>query len=550
MKLDTSKALKSVKYNNVDVPLMGELNVAYGLTPPADTSKLWVRIADKPNEVVVKEATSFGKEVVSAYGLSTGPTTRQSLAFCNGHFYIKTAYAILQYKDGAWEAVVSSSVYEFKHYTAPVVVIGNKIFYLFGHGNDSYVISTASPGNSTKYILIFDTETNTYTNVAVSGISDKCQLGNAVAVGKKIYFTAGQDNSSGAYSDSSKIYEIDSENPSTATHVGDFFASSDMRGASVVAVGSVLYAKRVYFGSDGSIPYMHWIEYFDTETKINSRTQVKVNKSGVRNCFMPGINIGGVIYWFGGLARNYTPSNLSYDESSVDYAQRFNTVTGDFDFVTVGSHTGNSHNSTLLSSTELVFARVGGVNNPAYEFTGAYELENGKLLIQESLFNNIWQAVKIKNGMLSIGVSGVFLGGTDGYAQAKDAYLYDLTQQKWISLDGTPCGGGGVTPEPPPTPTLEGTWVLNESLSAPGSLIDEYINFTGKEMVTSTPRNFTGARISTTQFDATPESALPIVIYKFAEMTWVNKYKYLTFPAGATASDEFVVWLSNNATKQ
>lgn len=29
----------------------GELNIAYGLTPPSDTSKLWVRIADKPSEV-------------------------------------------------------------------------------------------------------------------------------------------------------------------------------------------------------------------------------------------------------------------------------------------------------------------------------------------------------------------------------------------------------------------------------------------------------------------------------------------------------------------
>lgn len=424
----------------------GELNVAYGLTPPSDTSKLWVRIADKPSEVTVKEATSFGKQVVSSYGLSTGPTTRQSLAFCNGHFYIKTANTIYQYKDGEWVVAVNGTANKFKHYTAPAVVIGNKIFYLFGHSNDSYSVTAASPGSSIKDILVFDTETNTYTHVTVSGISDKCQLGNAVTIGTKIYFTAGQDNSNAtsAYADSSKIYEIDSENPSTATYVGDLQRTADMRGASVVAVGSVLYAKRVYFGSsEGSIPYLHWIEYFDTETKINSRTQVKITKGGVRNCFMPGINIGGVIYWFGGLGRSYTPSNLSYDGDSVDYAQRFNTVTGDFDFVTVGSHVGNSHNSTLLSSTELVFARVGGVNNPAYKFTGAYELDNGKLLIQESLFNNIWQAVKVKDGTLSIGVSGVYLGGTDGYAQAKDAYLYDPTRQKWISLDGTPFGEGG-----------------------------------------------------------------------------------------------------------
>lgn len=79
----------------------GELNIAYGLTPPADTSKLWVRIADKPSEVTVKEATSFGKQVVSAYGFSTGPTTRQSLAFCNGYFTLKHLTLFISIKTGS-----------------------------------------------------------------------------------------------------------------------------------------------------------------------------------------------------------------------------------------------------------------------------------------------------------------------------------------------------------------------------------------------------------------------------------------------------------------
>ena len=530
----------------------GELNIAYGLTPPADTSKLWVRIADKPSEVTVKEATSFGKQVVSAYGFSTGPTTRQSLAFCNGYFYIKTFNTIYQYKDGEWVVAVNGTANNFNHYTAPAVVIGNKIFYLFGHSNGSYSVAAASPGSSTKNILVFDTETNTYTNVAVSGISDKCQLGNAVTIGTKIYFTAGQDNSNGtsAYADSSKIYEIDSENPSTATYVGDLQRTADMRGASVVAVGSVLYAKRVYFGSsEGSIPYVHWIEYFDTETKINSRTQVKITKGGVRNCFMPGINIGGVIYWFGGLGRSYSPSSLPDDGDSVDYAQRFNTVTGDFDFVTVGNHVGNSHNSTLLSSTELVFARVGGTNNPAYKFTGAYELENGKLLIQESLFNNIWQAVKVKNGTLSIGVSGVYLGGTDGYAQAKDAYLYDLTQQKWISLDGTPFGGG-VTPEPTPTPTLEGTWVLNEQLY-PVNNFNEKIGCDVFINNTATKHGITTIVSTETDLKFYKGGGIEYSLI-YASQTWnLNaKVTSIQFYEGATASNEFMAWLTANATKQ
>ena len=542
MNLDTSKALKSVKYNNVEVPLMGELNVAYGLTPPADTSKLWVRMEDKPTKVVVKEATSFGKEVVSAYGIST-PSSQypQSLACCNGHFYVKTASIIYRYKDDAWKVAVSSTAAEFRHYTAPTVVIGNKIFYLFGHQNDSDSAAAASPSSSTKYILVFDTETNTYTNVAVSGISDKCQLGSAVAIGTKIYFTAGQDASSGtsAYSSSSHIYEIDSDDPSTATDIGYFYTTSaDMRGASVVAVGSILYAKRVYFGSDGSIPYRTHIESFDTETKINSRTEVRVDKSSVTSCFMPGINVGEYVYWFGA-------NSLNYDGVSIDYAQRFNTVTGDFDLVTVGSHVGNSHNCALLSSAELVFARV-GANNPTYKFTGAYEIENGKLLIQESLFNNIWQAVKVKDGALSIGVNGVYLGGTDGYAQAKDAYLYDTTQQKWISLEGTPFGG--VTPEPTPTPTLEGTWVLNDTLNAPTNWNTQLINGTIATSQGNSPlysiqyvNNKMHFYMSAVQIFST---------YDFETNQWANKVNSATFPSGATASDDFITWLAANATKQ
>lgn len=528
----------------------GELNIAYGLTPPSDTSKLWVRIADKPNEVTVKGSTSFGKQVVSAYGISTGSATQQSLAYCNGHFYIKKYNRIYRYGDTGWVVAVSGTSDEFKHLTAPAVVIGNKIFYLFGHDTSSFTTQAAGPSYSTKYILVFDTETNTYTNVAVPGMSSQCQLGSAVAIGTKIYFTAGQSESSGAdaYIGSSHIYEIDSDNPSTATDIGYFYTTSaDMRGASVVAVGSILYSKRVHWGSDGSIPYRDYIESFDTETKISSRTEILVNKASVSNCFMPGINIGEYIYWFGGLGKSFTPNNLSNDGYSVDYAQRFNTVTGDFDFITVGSHTGNSHNSALLSSTELVFAQVSGTNNPIYKFTGAYELENGKLLIQESLFNNIWQAVKIKDGMLSIGVSGVFLGGADGYAQAKDAYLYDLTQQKWISLDGTPFGEGGVTPEPTPTPTLEGTWVLNEELSAPEKDFDEInLYFTFGTTRCSRIRTANRTHLSASKVI----SGDGIDIYQFNTNTWKSTNRNLTFETGATSSDEFRAWLASNATKQ
>lgn len=423
----------------------GELNIAYGLTPPADTSKLWVRIEDKPNSVTVQAVTPFGNEAVTAYGVRTPEYTgAQGLAYCNGSLYIFEGYNVRVYKDGVWNIFLTiSSNNANLHYTAPSVVVGKKILRLFGHNNGGYTGSAAGQSYSNENILIVDTETKTYSQVDVSGITSNCQLGNAAVVGTKLYFTAGQSDATGttAYKGSSHIYEIDSDNPTTATDIGYFFTTSaDMRGASVVAAGNKLYAKAVYFGIEGSVPYTTSIEVFDLETRVLSRKSITIDKSNVTSCFMPGINVGKYIYWFGGIKRTDTPSRLN-SVNTVDYAQRYNIETGEFDFVTVGTHSGNSHNSTMLTNTELLFADWGR-DTAIYKFKGAYELENGKLLIQEQLFDNIWQAVKVKDGMLSIGVNGVYLGGSDGYAQAKDAYLYDLTQQKWISLDGTPFGGG------------------------------------------------------------------------------------------------------------
>lgn len=262
---------------------------------------------------------------------------------------------------------------------------------------------------------------------------------------------------------------------------------------------------------------------------------------------MPGINIGKYIYWFGGLPKGTIPTSFIINHQT-NYAQRYNIETGEFDFVTVGAHEGAYINSAMLTNVELLFAKYGG-NVPLYKFKGAYELENGKLFIQEGFLDNTWNAVKGKDWDLKVGVSGVFLGGTDGYAQAKYAYLYDLTQQKWISLDGTPFGGG-VTPEPTPTPTLEGTWVLNERLYAPESAFTETVSFQAAAPdggLTSVSKIFT----ENAKLKYNIQTSISIyTMYDFSTNTWDHKYPKWTFPSGATASDEFRAWLASNATKQ
>ena len=529
----------------------GELNIAYGLTPPADTSKLWVRVADEPNSVTVQAVIPFGNEAVTAYGVSTLQyDNTQGLAYCNGLLYIFSGYGVYVYEKGSWSNFLTLSNTAKVHHTAPSVVIGKKIFRLFGHNNGSSSGEVTSAAYSIQKILMVDTETKTYSEVAVSGITRNCQLGNAVVVGKKIYFTAGQDGASGydGYEKSSHIYEIDSDDPSTATDIGYLFTTSaDMRGTSVVAAGGKLYARHGGSAAEGSVPYTDWMEIFDLETKVLTRNQISISKGGQGSCFMPGINIGKYIYWFGGVPKGKVPTSF-ITKHQTSYAQRYNIETGEFDFVTVGEHAGVYINSVMLTNSELLFANYGG-NAPLYKFKGAYELENGKLFIQEGFLDNTWNAVKGKDWDLKVGVSGVYLGGTDGYAQAKDAYLYDLTQQKWISLDGTPFGGG-VTPEPTPTPTLEGTWVLNERLYAPENTINQTIQFTAKESATATAQEYASFYSDTSALKFTRATGSTTTVYTYSSNTWNTKYKYLTFPAGSTGSDEFRAWLASNATKQ
>lgn len=525
----------------------GELNIAYGLTPPSDTSKLWVRIEDEPNSVTVQAVIPFGNEAVTAYGVSIpNDTGAQGLTYCNGLLYIFSRLDMYVYENGSWSKFLTFSSDTTKlHYTAPSVVIGKKIFRLFGHSNGSSMGGVTNVEYNISRILVIDTETKTYSDVSVPSITSCCQLGNAVVVGKKIYFTAGQNGASGVsgYAGSSHIYEIDSDDPSTATNIGYLFTTSaDMRGASVVAAGGKLYTRRAGSAAEGSVPYTDWMEIFDLETKVLSRNQITISKGGQSSCFMPGINIGKYIYWFGGMPKGTIPTSFIINHQT-NYAQRYNIENGEFDFVTVGAHEGAYINSAMLTNVELLFAKYGG-NVPLYKFKGAYELENGKLFIQEGFLDNTWNAVKGKDWDLKVGVSGVFLGGTDGYAQTKDAYLYDLTQQKWISLDGTPFGGGGVTPEPTPTPTLEGTWVLNERLYKSENTIIENINYT----LGDTACNGFQINNDYVMTRVTGQSGYSY-IYRFDQNRWVIGNRSITITS-TTASDEFRAWLASNATKQ
>lgn len=115
-------------------------------------------------------------------------------------------------------------------------------------------------------------------------------------------------------------------------------------------------------------------------------------------------------------------------------------------------------------------------------------------------------------------------------------------------------GGSGIVcfRDAQELPELAGTWVLYERLYAPES--DVY--FTNQDFTigdTSNPNKATVRNLicTTTKIEYTTTIGYTYTLYTFSNNTWgTDKYTCLTFPAGATASDEFRAWLASNATKQ
>jgi hypothetical protein len=125
-------------------------------------------------------------------------------------------------------------------------------------------------------------------------------------------------------------------------------------------------------------------------------------------------------------------------------------------------------------------------------------------------------------------------------------------------------GGSGIMcfRESVELPELAGTWVMNNRIYQPATAIKELVNFT-MPGYTVASYNAKGVRVvglptTTASFfgiwrstDATEQY---LAVYDFYTNEWQNtkdrQPAVLTFPTGATASDEFRAWLASNATKQ
>lgn len=146
--------------------------------------------------------------------------------------------------------------------------------------------------------------------------------------------------------------------------------------------------------------------------------------------------------------------------------------------------------------------------------------------------------------------AGVANTGGGGGGGARSAASGDSDK---IAKGGS--GGSGIVcfREAVELPELAGTWVLNERLYAPESDFQVYTSFTvGSSVSTQYAASliWTYTTSGLHRLSVQRTTGAENVLYNFGTNTWDYKYKYLVFPTGATASDEFRAWLASNATKQ
>lgn len=280
-----------------------ELNIAYGDTPPEDTSKLWVK-TDKPSKVFISNMTPDGKDASTVkdrednYGsISTNYLFRNAATVGEATYalgvrkgqstsYDATVNEIWKFTGSSW-AKLSATLPSFIEYGA-CVAVGTKI-YLLGGSNG---MSTTNPKSS---IYCFDTETQTASTL--SAVLPRALTYSAgAAVGTKIYIFGGYSSSTSAAVDT--IYCFDTETETISTMIDKLPKSSQCMGCA--AVGTKIYL----FGGMNTSGSQNTIYCFDTETaRIKTLAVTLETARYLIGCCAVGTDIilyGGVTTFKGG----------------------------------------------------------------------------------------------------------------------------------------------------------------------------------------------------------------------------------------------------------
>lgn len=417
-------------------PLEGggaKLNIDYGQTPPADTSKLWVPLSGKPDKVECKPASLSGSEffesVVATSGVlsyNVGPKAYFQFGEYVYFYHNTTTFIRLNINEAAAETVNIRSVF------TNLTVLDNGSGFC-QNGNIVYIVTTGCNVSGSSYsntsilacnlstkqasrlgTLVGDAETN---GVSQYSAIEYCN-GN-------LYIAGGLRKSYANTTNTVKIFDL-----STNTSRSAYTMTHSAANLTMTAIGSNIY---IFGGAHQTDIHQ---QVYKIDTVNNTITTVATYPV---TCFcMSSFAVGNNIYLFGGAVQSIG-ANPTGDARALSSIYKFNTQTNAFSLLPISLTSGQYYSVIYNSDLYCYVIKTEGDSSAKTKakFVVNVPLDENTLLIQEDYgTDSLWSALKSKDTDLKVKVINAYLGDSNNIAQLTNAYLYDRKDLKWKSLSG------------------------------------------------------------------------------------------------------------------
>ena len=388
------------------------LNIDYGTSAPADTSKLWVPLAIKPKAVECSPAMQYGNEYLTQ-SIAIAPY-EQTFAVKKDDNTILTYGTNSTYYlyDIPSKTFTTTTAYAKRSYGGAGLICVGDYFYNFG----------GASGNS-KYKTIEKFNMNTGEKTSLSATLSLARSYAACAeVNGKIYIIGGYI---GSYNDATdRIDVFDTATDTCKQYSVNFSAKYNAVQQSAAAVGTDIYV--FGGGNDGKS-----ISKIDTVAGTFSILSAKLPYSNPRSYCDEGnaIAYGNKIYIF------YAST---YNDSGNNPIAVFDVAT---QTVTTLPYTfGKNYGCPVLVGDKVyIFAKENATSSTndgvVHCFTIETLLSQNNLFVQTDFgFDGFWAAINGKDAQIKVKPINVYLGDHNGVAQLTNAYLHNGSN--WVSLSG------------------------------------------------------------------------------------------------------------------
>lgn len=387
----------------------GELfNIYYGLTPPEDTSKLWVKLESAPSKVEVCNNVSGGNEKIDLLEqVLPRPMGDMGCAEVDGKIYIISG----SNNDGEYDAY-SSTIYVFDPNDGTFTLVHESFTRSEGAalstvavGKKIYMIS---PKGSYNHVYIYDTETNEWSYIS-SALSNDFWHRSASVVDSNIYIFGGyfwKQYSSAKYTNTIFLYNTVYD----ASALLNVTLPTSSYGICSAAVDKKIYLFHADFNS---------IYIFDTETKQVLSTGIALPTS-----YTPtgAISIGSNIYLF--------YSNSIY---------KFDTINQTSEYIcSIPTSAPENSNSSWYrrgyckcGDDIYIFGGGNKVIDIIYKFSTSYNVEDHKLVLLNKQGGNKINILNDPRIDMNVEIEMALLGNSDNKGEKVEYAIHNGTE--WVS---------------------------------------------------------------------------------------------------------------------